>query len=367
MRFVDQLPERTILEEAHRAPELFPALRAAADEARLTGRRGDRRFLLTCSVAETLTPGLRDALGDRMDAICLLPLSRCELEGRDGGFLNALCGAGFRPQRVEQVGSPELAEILSRGGYPGEWLSDDRNRRGWSRALVDCLVQRDVRDLSGIRRAAVCGWLMKYVPTATARPLNVRKLGRALDISLPTIRRYLSLLEQAFLLTLLPAWRSGRIRNSVTAPKLHIGDTGFACALLDRSAAGLAEDPKLLKPLLETFVLQELRRQASWSDEPPRFSHFRDRNGREVDIVVQKDARIAGVDVKLGEVFDARKDFRGLRRLREAAGSNFTAGVLLYGGDACLPVGPQLYAVPLRLLWEPNQGQPQNRQYELMA
>ena len=365
MRFVEQLPARVILEEAHLAPELFPALQIAADEAHLTGRRGDRRFLLTCSVAEKLMPGLRDALGDRMEMIPLHPLSQGELEGRDSDFLDILDDPGFREQRVAPVGIRELAERLSRGGYPYVQLEEDRDRRDWCESLVEDLVQRDVRDLTGIRRASACGWIMQHVAATTAGLLNVRKLGGALDISLPTIRRYLSLLEQAFLLTLLPAWRSSRIRNPVMAPKLHIGDTSFACALRNCSADRLAGEPSRLRPLLKTFVLQELQRQASWRGEPLRFFHFRDRNGRAVDIVIEQNARIAGVGIKLGGTFDARKDFQGLRRLREAAGANFAAGALLYGGDACLSVGPQLYAVPLRLLWESNSEQDHNAQLGL--
>lgn len=367
MRFVDRLPERAILENAHRAPELFPALRLAADEARLTSRRGNRRFLLTCSVEEKLVPGLRATVGDRMEVIRLLPLSQCELEGRDGGFLDALFGSGFHQQQAARMTHRELAERLSRGGYPWVQPEDDTGRRMWCRALVDALVQRDVRSLAGIRRAAACSQLMEHTAATTAQLLNARKLGNALDISLPTIRRYLSLMEQAFLLTLLPAWRNSRIGNSVTAPKLHIGDTGFACALLNRPADELSEEPQLLRPLLKTFVLQELFRQASWRGEPLRFSHFRDRNGREVDIVIEQEAGIAGMSARLAETFDARKDFRGLRRLREAAGANFAAGVLLYGGDACLSVGPQLYAVPLRLLWKLNSEQNQNYQRTLVA
>ena len=365
MRFVEQLPARVILEQAHRAPELFPALQIAADEAHLTSRRGNRRFLLTCSVAEKLVPGLRDALGDRMEMIPLHPLSQGELESQDSDFLDILDNPGFREQRVAPVGRRELAERLSRGGYPHVQLAEDRERHDWCGSLVEDLVQRDVRDLTGIRRASACGWIMQHVAATTAGLLNVRKLGLALDISLPTIRRYLSLMEQAFLLTLLPAWRSSRIRNPVTAPKLHIGDTSFACALRDYPTDRLAREPSRLRPLLKTFVLQELQRQASWRSEPLRFSHFRDRNGRTVDVVLERDARVAGVSVKFGETFDARKDFRGLRRLREAAGANFTAGALLYGGDTCLSVGPQLYAVPLRLLWEPSSGQDHNAQLRL--
>ena len=103
-------------------------------------------------------------------------------------------------------------------------------------------------------------------------------------------------------------------------PKLHMGDTGVACALLGMEAAGLGQDRQLLGAMLETFVLQELRRQASWRPEPIGFFHFRDRDDFEVDIVLEQGhSRAAGVEVKAAAtVGDA--DFRGLRKLRDAAG-----------------------------------------------
>ena len=144
------------------------------------------------------------------------------------------------------------------------------------------------------------------------------------------------------LLTLLPAY----------PPKLHIGDTGVACALLGVDSQHLDSDRGSLGPLLETFVLQELRRQASGRPEPLGFFHFRDRDDFEVDIVLEQGlGRVAGVEVKAAAtVHDA--DFRGLRKLRQSAGNRFVGGVVLYDGSAVIQIDEHLSAVPIRLLWE---------------
>ena len=132
-----------------------------------------------------------------------------------------------------------------------------------------------------------------------------------------------------------------------------MGDTGLACALLGLDAAGLAADRGLLGQLLETFVFQELRRQASWRDESIRFFHFRDKDGAEVDIVLERGARdVAGVEVKAAATVTAA-DFRGLRKLREAAGARFLGGVVLYDGETSASFGDGFFAVPIRCLWEP--------------
>ena len=104
--------------------------------------------------------------------------------------------------------------------------------------------------------------------------------------------------------------------------------------------------------MLETFVLQELRRQASWRPDPLGFFHFRDRDDFEVDIVLEQGhSAVAGVEVKAAASVN-ESDLRGLRKLRDAAGMRFAAGVVLYDGTATISFGDGLFAVPIRKLWE---------------
>jgi predicted AAA+ superfamily ATPase len=138
----------------------------------------------------------------------------------------------------------------------------------------------------------------------------------------------------------------------VKTPKLHMGDTGLACALVGRDAAALLRDKAAFGCLLETFVLQELRRQASWHEDDIRFHHFRDRDGFEVDIVMERRGHeLTGVEVKASATVTSA-DFRGLRKLKDTAGNGFNAGVVLYDGEAVAGFGDLMHAVPIRLLWE---------------
>jgi len=161
-----------------------------------------------------------------------------------------------------------------------------------------------------------------------------------------------TLLERVFLLDRLPSWHTNQMSRLVKRAKLHIGDTGVACALLGLDAAQLDADRATFGPMLETFVLQELKRQASGQADPVAFHHFRDRDDFEVDIVLEKDgARLAGVEVKAAASVSER-DLRGLRKLRAVAGNRFVAGVVLYDGEATIDFGDRLFAVPVRALWE---------------
>ncbi|MDQ1363745.1 MAG: uncharacterized protein QG652_1607, partial [Pseudomonadota bacterium] len=148
----------------------------------------------------------------------------------------------------------------------------------------------------------------------------------------------------------LQPWHSNQLSRLIKTPKLHLTDTGLACALLNVDATTLWDDRTLLGQLLETFVLQELRRQASWHNEHINFYHFRDKDGTEVDIVLEAGKKIAGIEVKASATVTSA-DFKGLRKLQDATGKNFAGGVVLYDGEVMASFGKNLHAIPVRAFW----------------
>ena len=345
--FVADLPQRAILDEVQRVPTLFSALKMAVDRKRVAGR-----FILTGSANVLLVPKLADSLAGRMDILRLHPLAQCELARHVPRFLDTLFDRGFKTARTERLAG-QLAGRIAAGGYPAALVRPaGRRRTAWYRGYLETLVQRDVRDLARISSLDALPRLLAVAAAQTARLLNVTDLASPFQLSRPTIRDYVTLLERVFLLDTLQPWHSNRLSRLVKTPKLHVGDTGLACALLGVDANALVADRPLLGQLLETFVFQELRRQASWHEEPMTFFHYRDKDGGEVDIVIERAARaLAGVEVKAAATVTAA-DFRGLRKLKEAAGKRFAAGVVLYDGEISASFGDGMHAVPLRALWE---------------
>ena len=347
MGFVADLPDKVVLDEVQRVPALFTSIKAAVDRDRRPGR-----FILTGSANVLLVPRLADSLAGRLEILRLHPLAQAELAHKRPGFLDALFGAGFKARTRPRLGR-ELADRIAAGGYPAALARPRARRRAtWYRDYIDTLVQRDVRDLARISALDALPRLLTLAAGQTAHLLNVADLASPFQLSRPTIRDYVTLLAQVFLLEELPPWHSNRLSRLIKTPKLHLGDTGLACALLGVDAAALAADRTLLGQLLETFVFQELRRQASWEDQPMAFHHFRDRDDAEVDIVLERGGlEVAGIEVKAAATVTAA-DFRGMRKLKDAAGKRFKAGVVLYDGEATVPFGDSLYAVPIRHLWE---------------
>jgi predicted AAA+ superfamily ATPase len=346
--FVDDLPRRAILDEVQRVPRLFQTLKVAIDRDRAPGR-----FLLTGSANVLLVPHLSDSLAGRMEIVRLHPLTQAELAGRAPSLVSALFeGGGLTTTKRPRLGR-DLAARVASGGFPAALARPTgRRRAAWYRDYVEAIVQRDVRELARIAALDALPRLLSLAAGQTSRLLNISDLAAPFHVSRPTIRDYVTLLERVFLIDLLPPWHSNRLSRLVKTPKLHVDDTGLACALLGLDADGLWKDRAAFGQLIETFVYQELRRQADALVPGVRFFHFRDRDGVEVDLVLERGARdVVGVEVKAGATVTAA-DFRGLHKLREACGARFKAGVVLYDGEDSLPFGEGMRALPLSQLWE---------------
>jgi predicted AAA+ superfamily ATPase len=345
--FVDGLPARVVLDEVQHVPALFGALKRAVDRDRAPGR-----FVLTGSTNVLLLPTLADSLAGRMEIIRLHPLAQLELLRKPPAFLGRLFGGGFPTAQRPRLG-PQLADRIVAGGYPAALARSSQARRSrWYRDYVQAIVERDVRDLSRIHALRSLPQLMSLAASQTAHLLNVTELAAPFQLSRQTIRDHVTLLERVFLVEEIPPWHSNRLGRLVKTPKLHFGDTGLAATLLGVEAEGLWTDRALLGQLLETFMLQELQRQATGHPHPLRFHHFRDKDGAEVDIVIEQGPRaIAGVEVKASATVN-ESDLRGLRKLGRAAGMAFRRGVVLYDGETSASLGEHLVAVPIRSLWE---------------
>jgi len=345
--YVADLPERVILDEVQRVPELFTSLKAAVDARRKPGR-----FILTGSANVLLVPKLADSLAGRMEILRLHPLSQAEISGGTPDFLSALFGLAFKAGATGRRLGRLLAERVAAGGYPAALArATARRQAAWYRNYANTLIQRDVLDLARISALDALPRLLTLAAGQTACLVNVSELAAPFQVSRQTIREYVTLLSRIFLLEELPPWHSNRMSRLIKTPKLHIGDTGLACSLLSLDAEMLWEDRALFGRILETFVFQELRRQGSWHEETVSFSHFRDKDKVEVDVVLESGGRLAGIEVKATATLTG-DDFRGMRKLQDAAQKSFAAGVVLYDGDAVVPFGNKLYAVPISRLWE---------------
>jgi predicted AAA+ superfamily ATPase len=346
--FIQGLGKMAVIDEVQNAPNIFRAIKASVDRDRKPGR-----FLLTGSANVLALPKLGDSLAGRMEILALHPFAQDELAARKSGFIDKVLAARPNFPAPTVIDRKHLAALVNAGGYPEAMSRKDGKRRSaWYNAYITSILQRDVRDISNITGLTDLPRLLQALALRSSGLLNLADLSRTLDIPHSTLRRYMVLLEATFLSTPLNAWSTHRGKRLVKAPKLHLADSGFAAHLAGIGSPGQLANAHVFGSLLETFVVNELRKISGWSKARVSLYHYRTEGGREVDIVLEDaQGRIVGIEVKAAMAVGSN-DISGLKDLRDAAGSKWRRGILLHPGLNITPFAKDIHAVPMSALWE---------------
>lgn len=353
--FLASLDRPVRIDEFQRAGEgLLLAVKVAADTDR---RRG--QILLTGSAGSLSAGRGIETLAGRVGRAVLWPLSQGEQRGTAEAFVDRLAQPETwpPPTRWRSPVRDEVLAALTQGGFP-EVVTEAmslRARSRWFEAYAEETIDREaVRPLVERTPGPELRRVLRLLAARSGRELVVAELARDAGVSRITAGRYLALLEALYLVHLQPAWATNATTRAKRAPKVHLVDSGLAASLLglgERELISLDRDREL-GFLLESFVVTELRKQAGWSERSVDILHFRDRNGPEVDIIVEQrtTGAIAGVEVK-SSMTPRVEHARHLALLRDRLGAAFTVGVVLHLGHAVVPLGDRIWAVPIPALW----------------
>lgn len=343
--FVSQDPGLVCIDEIQLAPELFRAIKLETDVDPRPGR-----FLLTGSARLAALPALADALVGRADLFDLLPLSRREITGRPGEIVSVMFDEPASLTTAPRTGF-DLATAIT-GGFP-EAVSRASGPAvaAWHRSYASTVVRRAVVELGGVSSPESLERTLRLLAVRTAGVLNIDGLARDLALPPTTLRRHLDLLTGVYVLDLLPAWVTNAASRMRKAPKIHLVDSGLAAALSGVSANRLGTDRAAVGPLLESFVVGELRRQAVLCDPPVTIHHFRSGQQHEIDVVLERaDGTIVCVEVKAGATVRS-SDFAAMRYLQQRIGKRFVAGYVVSLGADTGSFGNGCHAINISALW----------------
>jgi len=340
--FVKRL-DRAIIDEVQRAPQLLMALKLVIDQDRRPGR-----FLLTGSANLMALPQIADSLAGRVDILTLLPLSNSELARRPSEFLERARTQDW-PMNASAPAQPsDLTHQVLAGGYPEmRHRASAARRQAWARAYLNTLIERDIQDIAHIDQLGQVPQLLSIAAELSGQLVNLSQIGGQIGLNAKTVDKYLGILEKLFLVRRLPAWSRHELSRLIKTPKLHFLDAGLQSTLTRLTPELVLTQRTRFGATLETWVHGELRKLLSLNPEPWFLSHYRDKDQNEVDFVLESPLReVLGIEVKAAASVHA-SDFKGLRKLQEAAGSQFVTGIVLYDGDKALSFGDGLWAVPL--------------------
>jgi predicted AAA+ superfamily ATPase len=304
-----------VIDEAQLAPALFPALRVAIDKARdLKGR-----FILSGSSSPHLVKAISETLAGRIGLAEMGPLSLAEAWQQPASRLYRMIAERTSPVQLVAAALPRLPllQVLDywfHGGYPEPWSSgDDEFRRLWHRNYLDTYLLRDVGALfPGLNRDRFRS-LIQILGNVSGTILNNAEIARTLAVSEPTVRDWLAIADGTYLWRHVPAWSQSPHKQLVRHPKGYLRDSGLLHRLLQiTNADALATHPQRGRSW-EGMVVETLLRGFENAGIRMRPFHYRTRGGAEIDLILDGEAGLLPVEIKLG----SQADLRALRSLRD--------------------------------------------------
>ena len=264
--FLDGLELPAILDEIQAGPELFAYVRARIDAE--PAKKG--RWILTGSQESSLMRGVSESMAGRAAILSLWPFSCQE--------------------------SPAVSPFL--GGYP-EVLARPTHADLWFRSYLQTYLERDVRAITDVRDLVIFRRFIGLVASRTGQLVHHADLAAPLGVSIPTITRWLGILETTAQLLVVPPYFENFGKRIVKSPKLFVADAGLACHLLGLETADELERSPFLGAVFEGFVGAEIMKAQANAGRRHQLYHLRDAQGLEVDFVVPTGAgRLALVEAK---------------------------------------------------------------------
>ena len=344
-----------LLDEYQRVPSSLDAIKTVLNSSAVPGR-----FVITGSTRHESLPPVTQALTGRLHIMDLFPLSQGEIEGVHENFLEVALNHPLIVAQNTTKGASRSDYIkrICAGGFPLALQRDGSSRERWFDDYVRLSIERDVELVAPrIRQATLLAPLLERLASQTGQVLNVAASAEQIRMNKSTAENYVSLLEAVYLVRRLPAWGK-TLRSRVSQlPKIHIVDSGLAARLLGLNPTRLGTlNPSVMTEfghLLETFVVGELSKQSTWLDEHVELSHWRTRDGEEVDLVIERDnGQILAFEVK-ATTHIKESDLKSMRQLRFITGDSFVAGFLLYTGDRSYTIDDRIHVIPISRLWSP--------------
>ena len=298
-RFMEIHSNRVIFDEVQRVPEIFNYIKLAVDN----DRKNYGKFVVTGSSQFAFMKRVSESLAGRIGLLSLLPFQYSEM-----------------PRRHRE-------ESIFRGGYPELVLRDYEPSHHWFTSYLDTYLTRDVRDVREIGDIRDFRRFIQMLASRVSQILNMSDLSRDLGISVPTVKKWISVLEASYVIFLLPPYYRNLGKRIVKSPKIYFYDSGLVSHLTGVKSQDLFENGPLYGPIFENYVISEIYKRELHSKADSELFYYRTSNGLEVDLIIDRKVRREYFEIKTGATYRLE-----MTRSIETVKDKHEHGYLLYRG-----------------------------------
>jgi uncharacterized protein len=316
--FMKKYAKGAIFDEVQRVPNVFRQLQGMLDT---NTKRG--QFILTGSNNFLLQEQISQSLAGRAGYLELLPLSYAELQ-------------------KAKLATENINHHILMGGYPEVW-QEKLNPTKWMNGYMQTYLLKDVRLLRNITNFAAFNRFIYLCANYAGQLLNKDELAKAVGVDAKTIQAWLGVLESSYIIYLLQPWHNNLNKRIVKSPKLYFYDTGLLCYLL-----GITNQTNLVKhtrygAIFENWTITEIKKNRTNEGINGGMYFFRDSAGNEVDVLIEKNSDLIGIEIKSTKRLDS-KDFQGLKYWKKY--QRDAKAILLYGGNKSDILNDEIGIVP---------------------
>lgn len=331
-----------IFDEAQLSPELFRALRVVIDEQR--DQAG--QFLLSGSSSPHLLQMISETLAGRVAIVELDPFSWNEvLEKDENDLVSALADTEVLTNLDASISKKELLSLCLHGGYPEPVIKQSNKKfyRLWMENYLRTYVERDVRALFPQLNLDAYKRFIQMLAFSSGEMINASNFSRSLDVSQPTIKHYLDIVEGTFLWRKIPSYRKNITKRIVKMPKGYLRDTGLISYLLRINNANDLKSHPQFGRIWESFVTEQIIRHFKNKIERISYYYYRTHNQAEIDLILETDAGLIPIEIKAGSV-TRRKQLVALEAFVKEHKCPF--GVVVNNGDSIYKLSDAVYQLP---------------------
>lgn len=303
--FLSMYPKGAILDEIQRVPHLFSYLQEILDNSKEKGL-----FILSGSNNFLLQENISQSLAGRVGYLQLLPFSIDELQ--------------------QQAWLPETDDALMLKGFYPPVYDQEIPARDWCPNYIATYVEKDVRQIKNVTDLIVFERFLRLLAGRNGQELNLSALAVETGIDVKTAQSWIGILESSFIIYLLRPHHRNFNKTIVKRPKLYFYDTSLVCNLLGiRTEDQLALHP-LRGAIFEGMVVTELVKIRTNDGRPVNLFYWRDKTGREIDVLVEEGDDLMPVEIKAGHTVSSEY-FKNLDYWKSLSGNG--NAYVLYGGD----------------------------------
>lgn len=291
-----------LIDEVQYAPELFPYIKMEVDRSHEPGA-----FWLTGSQIFKLMRGVQESLSGRVAVLSMSSLSQREITGGQSKPFDLDLDRLIKAERnTAPADAAEIFERLWNGSMPALVSGQYTDRDIFYSGYVSTYIERDVRELSGTIDSLKFFNFVTAVAARAGQLVNYKGIADDADIDQITVKSWLNIMETLGLIFYLHPYSNNVLKRTIKTPKLYFYDTGLVCYLTRWSSPETAMNGAMNGALLENYVVSELVKSYQCNGLEPYIYYYRDRDAKEIDVIIEKDGRLHPLEIKKTALPDKR-------------------------------------------------------------